>query len=711
MELKEIRLDSVKDLMSNGVYNTLINNNILTVGDVLSFPLDFFAALKGVGLGRVWAYKKFQSIINVTPDIVIKTYKKTLPSVISEKIKNIKIASLGKLMHKQVLTLLLSNGILKVKDLDSLSVEMFQSSGKKKAQRYAEFLAIVFNKPELILQASSDYLPVILPSEPQVNDFFGLFSLFIKECYEVRFRHAVSFSKKKGIEKKAKIILNYYGIADYSSKALNVSEVSEMFDEIALERVRQIIKIEIDYFRELLTHGKDKGNNIIISESLLSFYRKLNERLPSKVYAENLLCELLRSEYFNFEVNSKEYRYLVFFLDILGFKLETTCKALLKNESVFIKTLKLRYPFKKRYFDLSLSVFKYLRKEVLSVNINTLFVEMSKNFDCSLEEVLAVCENSSFVENLSVGDTYIFQIKFYRLSSCVDMAYRVLKEGEAKPVTRHELARMINERLNKEGGLVTEIKGDVLATQLAYSKRFKSRGRKSWVLKEWGVNVDIVRHVLLKCFEIEKKPLSISELHDLVLNVYKRDDISIDIVRYFLQRPHFNSIPCDGGLKYIAKEYVGDYSDLAALRKLIIVDWRLVLDILHKNPDSRLRDLYTHCKRANVNVSFLRLSGYLSNNHYVKISNEGARSYSVVSNYAELYEDDEQNKPKNKVKVFILELLDERGGKSLLIDIVKFCKARHGIPKAFSYRLVGKMEDESVVLKKVIDGKNYLIKL
>jgi predicted transcriptional regulator len=648
-------------------------------------------------------------VLKKKPAKVIKRYKETLPRVIPENLWAIDIECVEHLMHKQVFKLLITNEYKKLGDLTDLSIEkfmQFKNSGKIKAERYADFLVVALEKPDLIIHAYQESLSKIIPSEFHVDDFFNGFSLFINECYELRIRNAVSSKQKGIIERSKRIVQNHFAVADNNGKAQSCLEISNLLNDLSVERVRQLLNIEIDYFRKLFAEGENSDSHIIISEALLSFYTDLKECLFSKVYAEDLLYKIVRDKFFNLNSDSNQHGYLMFMLRILGFHLERSCHALLGHESVFLKLSKLRDPLKKRYFNLSAQVFRFLNNYVLSIDINSLFVEISKMVDCSLDEILLVCENSSFIDNLSVNDAYFFQMKFSRLSSFEKMAYRVLKEGEEKPISRYKLARKINERLVETDRQVT---ADNLVAQLVSHERFKCQGRVSWALKEWDVNVDKIKDVLAKCFRIEKKPLSIIEIHDIVLNVFKRDNISIETVRQYMYRPHFFSITNDGERKYISKEYANVYSAFSIRRNSNKLNWRLVLDILNKYPDLSLSNLLTHCQRANINISMNMLSKYLPNKDWVKISYDGLRKYSVVSNYIELFEAEEQAKPVNKIKFSILEKLD-RNDKKPLSDIIKFCELKHNMTKTYAYKLVGRMEDDMEIIKDVIDRKTYVRK-
>ncbi|RZT95840.1 hypothetical protein EV201_0468 [Ancylomarina subtilis] len=709
MDFEKIQLVDIRDLLSNSVYNILIDNNISTVGDVLNFSISSFESIRGVGPHKGHDYELFKQLLKKKPAKVIKRYKETLPRVIPENLCAIDIECVEHLMHKSVFKLLISNEYKKLGDLTDLSVEkfmQFKTSGKIKAEKYADFLVVALKKPDLIIQAYQVSLPVIIPSEFQVDDFYNGFSLFINECYKLRIRHAGSSKKKRIIEKSKRIVQNHFAVADNNGKAQSCLEISKLLNDISVERVRQLLYIEIDYFKKLFAEGTDSGSGIIISEALLSFYTDLKACLFSKVYAEDLLYKIVRDKFFNLNSDSKQHGYLIFMLRILGFYLERSSHDLLSHESVFLKLSELRDPFKKRYFNLSAQVCRFLNNYVLSIDINSLFIEISKTVDCSLDEILLVCENSSFVDNLSVNDAYFFQMKFSRLSSFEKMAYRVLKEGEEKPISRYELARKINERLIETDRHVT---ADNLVAQLVVHERFKCQVRVSWVLKEWDVNIDKIKDVLAKCFRIEKKPLSIIEIHDILLHVFKRDNISIETVRQYMHRPHFFSITNDGERKYISKEYAHVYSDFSVRRNSNKLNWRLVLDILNKYPALSLSNLLAHCQRANIDVSMNMLSKYLSNKDWVKISYDGLRKYSVVSNYVEILEAEEQAKPVNKIKFSILEKLD-RNDKKPLSDIIKFCELKHNMTKPNAYKLVSKMEADMEIIKDVIDRKTYVRK-
>ncbi|MCZ4694465.1 hypothetical protein DWB61_05370 [Ancylomarina euxinus] len=707
MDLEEIQLVDIRDMLSNSVYNILIDNNILTVGDVMNFSISSFEAIDGVGPHKGHDYELFKLLLKKKPEKVIKRYKETLPRVIPDNLCAIDIECVEHLMHKSVFKLLISNEYKKLGDLTGLSVEKFlhfKSSCSIKAEKYADFLVVALKKPDLIIQAYQESLPVIIPSEFHVDDFFNGFSMFINECYKLRIRHAVSSKQKGIIERSKRIVQNHFAVAN--DKAQSCIEISKLLNDLSVERVRQLLHIEIDYFKKLFAEGKDSDSRIIISEALLSFYTDLKACLFSKVYAEDLLYKIVSDNFFNLNSDSKQHGYLMFMLRILGFYLERSCHALLSHESVFLKLSELRDPFKKRYFNLSAQVCRFLNNYVLSIDINSLFVEISKTLDCSLDEILLVCENSSFIDNLSVNDAYFFQMKFSRLSSLEKMAYRVLKEGEEKPISRYELARKINERLVETDRHVT---ADNLVAQLTSHKRFKCQGREYWVLKEWDVNVDKIKDVLAKCFRIEKKPLSIIEIHDILLHVFKRDNISIKTVRQYMYRPLFFSITSDDERKYISKEYANVYSAFSVIKNSNKLNWRLVLDILNKYPDLSLRNLFTHCQRVNINVSMRMLSEYLSKKDWVKISYGRPRKYAVVSNYIEMFEAEEQAKPVNKIKFSILEKLD-RNDKKPLSDIIKFCELKHNMNKPSAYKLVSKMEDDMEIIKNVIDHKTYVRK-
>lgn len=706
MELEEIKLDDIRELISNKAYNVLIDNNILTVGDVMNFSVSSFAAIDGVGVGKVQDYERFKYILKETPAVIVRCYEGTLPREIQKDIADIHIDCLENLMHKHVFNLLINNGYEKVSDLSDLSVEKFKklkASGKAKAERYADFLVIVFEKQELIIQAYQESLPVIIPSKFSDESLLQEFKCFIEECYSLRIKNAENERKKNDVIRAKVIIEKFYALEANADQSLGEKDLSVMFD-ISSARIGMIRNEELDYLRNLINDTADTGNKIILNHTFLDRLDQTNGRFTKKVYPLEKMHEILRKEFFAFDCS--DINYLQFLLLILGFHYSTHSNNFLSNEKVYIKLKNRNDNFKKRYFAISLLVFDYLRNIVLSVDINKLYVEVNKVFECSLEELNAVCENSSFIEILIDEEKLLYRLKFSRLSASTDMAFRILSEREEKAVPIEEIVAIINAKLVDQDKAVNK---KSLSATMSGPGRFKSVAKTGlWALKSWDVNTDTMDELLLNCFRKEERDLSVNEIHNIILNIYKRDDIKEKSIRDYLASERYFSIGEIGNRTYISYEYKHRYADVINAKSKNDINWDEVVKLIKNKPNSSVSDILTLCKKENIELHENSLRDYLNNEWIIKTVGM-PNLYALKENYKELILNDIKVNIKKKVliKKAILDKLSHVD-QIALSKLVVFCEKEFNKKPPYVYGLIDDMEKEISINKLDLNKKLFV---
>jgi hypothetical protein len=179
-----------------------------------------------------------------------------------------------------------------------------------------------------------------------------------------------------------------------------------------------------------------------------------------------------------------------------------------------------------------------LHKAILPLSYTDLLLTIAKldRLRVLNDEVLRfILKSNDAIETLP--DDY-FQLKFERLRSAGEFAYRLLSERNETPIHNDELAREINSRLVRAGEKSIG-KRTIVNAMTQHPNRFAPIGKSGlWGLSEWDMVQSTIVDIMVRCFHEIQKPATSSQIYECV-KAYRSDAKPNSISAYLADRDEF----------------------------------------------------------------------------------------------------------------------------------------------------------------------------
>lgn len=413
-----------------------------------------------------------------TKEIELKNISEKIPSILQKKFEQNNIFSLHEALS-----------------LNRLEFAKKEYIGKKILQELDTFLNYVNNNFEDIIDLNNQncktYVLPLAYDEKRSNSLLEIIQDTIIDY--------INFDS----ELNRSIILHTYGLNN--AKKYSFEELGTYHNKVG-ERIRQI-KISTLTNVDLFLEGRSQGMgrlycNEKVVESYLNLKRCLNQK---RVYNLESFIESIDEDF----KGNVEIIFLL--IDLLKF---TICGQV---ESRFTEgTLVLtKEENKKEFLKCAEIVFKVLRKEITPINQMQLIISCKKKSKkLSNSDIIDAVETLPEIEIIQADQLQLYQIKFEKISSAADRAYRILVEnGNAMYVDN--IVSEINSRLVNSN---TEKIYDRYSLALASDNRFSAQGKTGfWSLKIWNVNASKIEiHVQKALYELDK-PSTYQEIFEKII--------------------------------------------------------------------------------------------------------------------------------------------------------------------------------------------------
>lgn len=338
------------------------------------------------------------------------------------------------------------------------------------------------------------------------------------------------------LKNEYKVMQCRFGLNGYSNLTLDETGII-LEPEVTRERVRQVEKRAIDDLSQLL-NGSTKRNMQLRKDffELLQNYKNSLYQL-GQIVNEYVIINHAK-EYFS-EININ-LPLLQLLLNLLGYK------------SIDLETKVVSHRFAWALKDIDTTkiqaaisaISNYLRKVAIAKSFDEIKLAINKDRKADIrfnDYELRQALNLSFdLENV---DGNKFQIRYQKLGSITDKAYRILYNAD-EPMHVRQLAIVLNKEAFKHGE-TSRITPHHVGARLCDDSRFDSIGRSGeWFLVEWKrFSAEFVLALMEDALHSVGEPLSAKAIFDFVRQ--KRPVEKNAIVSYLSQDNRFVRVGVD----------------------------------------------------------------------------------------------------------------------------------------------------------------------
>jgi len=280
---------------------------------------------------------------------------------------------------------------------------------------------------------------------------------------------------------------------------------------VSRERIRQQKNKALQQIRQALSGMKKMRKHVIPIELIQEVETVKQElsKLDPKLITEDQAINFFNVRY-NMKISTKEINSLRFLLVILGYTELVT--SAISVELVPSWQLNAQLDSNK-IGEVIRVILSTLREKVRAVPFLKLKVEVNRKNKVDQDYVAyALKLLAQHVEHFA-PDKY--QLKFAKLNSVADQAYRVLEMFDKRTHYR-DVVKEINHILRREGEK-TSVNARTVTNQLAADSRFKSIGNSGfWALSEWDVVTDHIIKLIESFFYLKKCASTVTEIYEFV---------------------------------------------------------------------------------------------------------------------------------------------------------------------------------------------------
>jgi hypothetical protein len=433
-------------------------------------------------------------------DAIELTYlKELIPNILYNKLIELKLTTIGQIR--------------------SISIEDFQkhrSVGKATINNLLEFKDLIENNNELLLQTYNHNCLKLLPINYQEDTNLliliqSLLEDFLATIAETNFKTS---NAKVRYLRNIDVIRKHYGLR---SKKYENDKIA-IRHRINRERVRQIIQVDfIPDLQKLLNGVLLEDWNCTCRPEVVNLIQSFKKDIAGfSILSEFNIGSWLKE--YGLELNDNDFKsYLLVILNAWGFEKIPLSRHYLLQGNEFYADERLD---KNTFLNVSTKVFLFLRRKVIPVPFDDIVIEVLEEHNVEDDFIKLICDINYDIEQLENG---YYQIRFEKLSSINDYAYRILYERQ-KELTYNELLHLINKKLinyNKDISLESlkhTLKKDDFIVPISKTG--------IWTLKEFNSNIDSQVNLIIKTLRSVDIPLNVNEITQYINETFKRPDVT-----------------------------------------------------------------------------------------------------------------------------------------------------------------------------------------
>lgn len=599
-----------------------------------------------------------------------------IPDDVNEEIKNIKIKYLSNIIPNRLMNKLISINCESIQDIINIDMNWFKSLdsiGTNTLSDLKGFHNTILNNPKSVIEAYNSNKEIILPSNI-TKSFLADFENIIEEYFTL-----INDLKAKDI------IYKRFGLFNNTRYTL---EDLGLFYGITRERIRQIQNIHLNKFRELINGNNLKKPYCILDKSFIDNHSLLKKEIEKyNLISEQQIINICDD--FNITINDDNKKNILnLYLELLGIKdyRYNGLNYYINNDSI-----------KQKHFESACdSVLSILQDEVIAIDLFDIVIKVrkkNKNINKDIiEHILKFLPEIEEIEDLT---TKKYQIKFSKLRSFKDYAYRILYE---KQEIMHSLQiwREIQHRLVLENEKTRDSERS-LKGQLVADSRFTPIGRTgNWSLSTWKHDSSSIIELIIKAIHHYNKPCDIKDISKYINEI--RPQIKQHSI-YSILSQHKDKFMKLEDNTLILREWTSTYPDASEIgesEERITMDnfCNILAEINLKNPGKEftLKELQEELKEFNIfwKESYCHVK-FNSCNILNKRIESNRALYLIDSNYTK--QTHETTSKLEQLKINIIKHISEVGNGILPLKIVADVAVKNGELRPNVYTVISKNPD------------------
>jgi predicted Zn-ribbon and HTH transcriptional regulator len=531
------------------------------------------------------------------------------------KIEEIKISEVEELIPNLLRNKLEVNNSVYVTEVKQIEIEDFKKLpgvGKKCTDQLSEFIKIIDEEPEKIIDLYQSKIPKVLGMKVSESaSFVEAFETLLEEFFEVVIKKepAESIRNKKDI-RNIDVLRKFYGLRS------NIYERDKigLRHRINKERVRQIATGNlVNDLKSLLNGEYSIDWNCSFNQELTEIITSYKKDLAGHPILNEVKLEAWLSDNGLDGENIITNNYFKFLLFIWGFSPMNKSRYYFMRQNVFYHDESINSDL---FQNIGTRVYKFLLSKVIPIPFDDIVMDVLEEFDVEDEIILLACNEVTEIEKTEDG---YYQINFSFLSTTHDYVFRLLHEKQ-KPLSYNELLHLINKRLVLTSQDLTI---ESLKQSLKKSEYVMPLGKSGiWSLAVSNTNTDSQLKLILKSLRIKDKPLTVQEITNFIQNEFGRTDVNKRSIASNLRnyKKHFVQII---GKKFILSEVAAKYkSQIVETKKPIKKKAKLKSEIIkdeikryligHTESTVMLRDITKDILKLNSQFSPMDIYGVIS---------------------------------------------------------------------------------------------------
>jgi len=432
-------------------------------------------------------------------EIEITYLKDLIPNILYNKLIELKLTSIGQ-----------------IRSISMEDFKKYRSVGKTTVNNLIELNNLIENNKDLLLSTYHQNCIKLLPFNYQEDtNLLVLIQSFLEDFLAtIAGTNFKTTSAKIRYLRNIDVIRKHFGLKSrkYENDKIGIRH------RIDRERVRQIIQEDfIPDIQKLLNGVFLKDWNCTCRPEVVSLIQSFKKDIAGySILSEFKIASWLKE--YGLELYDGEFKnYLLVILNAWGFeKIPLSRHYLLQGNEFFAD----ERVDKTNFLNVSTKIFLFLRKKVIPVPFDDIVIEILEEYNVEDDFIKLVCEVNYDIEELENG---YYQIRFEKLSSINDYAYRILFERQ-KELSYNELLHLINKKLinyNKDLSLESlkhTLRKDDFVVPISKTGL--------WTLKEFNSNIDSQVNLIIKSLRSVDTPLNVNEITQFINETFKRKDVT-----------------------------------------------------------------------------------------------------------------------------------------------------------------------------------------
>jgi hypothetical protein len=424
--------------------------------------------------------------------------------------------------------------LITINEIRSISIEDFQkhrSVGKTTVNNLLKFKDLIENNKDLLLSTYNKNCIKLLPINYQEDtNLLNLIQSLLEDFLTIIAASSFKTSSAKiRYLRNIDVVRKHYGL---KSKKYENDKIATRH-RINRERVRQIIDDDfIPDIQKLLNGLYLKNLNCKCRLEVVDLIQSFKKDIAGfSILSEYKISSWLKD--YGLELNDSDYKtYLIVILNAWGFEKIPLSRHYLLQGNEFYADKRVA---KATFLDVSTKIFLFLRKKVIPVSFDDIVIEALEEYNVEDDFIRLICDINYDIEQL---ENAYYQIRFEKLTSINDFAYRILYERQ-KELSYNELLHLINKKLihyNKDISL------ESLKHTLKKDNFIVPIGKTGiWTLKELNSNIDSQVNLIIKTLRTVDNPLNVNEITQYINEIFQRKDVTSRSVgsNLFNYKKHF----------------------------------------------------------------------------------------------------------------------------------------------------------------------------